>query len=129
MGEKHLARCEARIAASLERIVRGQRRAAAARVLTRPLRGGSEGHDHPVTPIGLRGRIRAMLRGGNLPPLMSRRCWLGQGHGDVCPLCTEAITSSQWQREVEAPPLGEVRVHALCFRMWFEESAWVEKSA
>jgi hypothetical protein len=129
MGFRNQRRCEARIAASLERIRRGRRRAAACRILIFPLCGGSEGHDHPVTPIGLRGRIRTMLQGGHLPPLMSRRSWLGQGHGDVCPLCTQMITSSQWEREVEAAPLGEVRVHAVCFRMWFEESAEVEKSA
>jgi hypothetical protein len=128
-SEALIAASRVLLLSSRERILRSRRRAAASQVLTRPLRGGADNHEYPVTPIGLRGRIRTMLNNGYLPPLTSRRSWLGQGHGDVCPLCTQTITPSHWQREVEAPPLGEVRVHTVCFRMWLEESGGLEKSA
>jgi hypothetical protein len=116
------------IAASRDRIQRSRRRAAASRTLTRPLRGAAGGSP-PITPIGLRARIREMLTTGCLPPLRQGRSWLGQGHGDVCPLCLQTITLEHWEREVDVEPLGEVRTHAVCFRMWHEESQRDENAA
>ena len=116
------------IAGSRALMARSRRRAAASRTLTRPLCGGTDS-SNPVTPIGLRARIRQMIDSGCLPRLTGSRAWLGQGHGDVCPLCALVITTAHWEREVEAAPLGEVRTHAVCFRMWFEESARLEKTA
>jgi hypothetical protein len=110
------------IAGSRALMARSRRLAAASRTLTRPLCGGADGSNNPVTPIGLRASIRQLLEDGHLPPLFDSRSWLGQGHGDVCLLCSQAITLAHWEREVEAPPLGEVRTHAVCFRMWVEES-------
>jgi hypothetical protein len=82
-----------------------------------------------VSPIGLRRRIREMIAGGLLPPLIDRRSWIGQGHGDPCLLCEQLITKAHWEHEVEIAPLGEIRTHGVCFRIWVEESEGLRKIA
>ena len=116
------------IIASLERIARSRRAILASRVLLRPIRG-SEGSGPTVSPIGLRRRIRGLIEAGALPALMDRRSWIGQGHGDACLLCEQDITPAHWEHEVELPPLGEIRAHAVCFRIWLEESQQLRKTA
>jgi hypothetical protein len=119
---------KAAILASLERIARSRRAILASRVLLRPIRG-SEGSGPTVSPIGLRGRIRGLIETGALPVLMDRRSWIGQGHGDACLLCEQKITAAHWEHEVEIAPLGEIRAHAVCFRIWLEESQQLRKTA
>jgi hypothetical protein len=82
-----------------------------------------------VSPIGLRRRIREMIASGQLPALVDRRSWIGQGHGDPCLLCDQLITVAHWEHEVEIAPLGEIRAHGVCFRIWLEESADLRKIA
>jgi hypothetical protein len=82
-----------------------------------------------VSPIDLRQRIREMIAVGVLPALVDRRSWIGQGHGAACALCEQLITAAHWEHEVDIPPVGEIRVHGVCFRMWLEESEQVRKIA
>ena len=70
-----------------------------------------------------------MIQTGELPALMDRRAWVGQGHGAPCLLCEQAITTGHWEHEVDIPPVGEIRAHAVCFRMWVEESLQLRKIA
>jgi hypothetical protein len=122
-------RSAAVIASSRLRIARSQRRIRASQVLTRPLQGGAGGSGPTVSPIGLRRRIREMIAAGQLPALVDRRSWIGQGHGDACLLCDQLITAAHWEHEVEIAPLGEIRTHGVCFRIWLEESADLRKIA
>jgi hypothetical protein len=117
------------IASSHLRIARSRRRIRASRVLTRPLQGGAAGSGPTVSPIGLRRRIREMIAVGRLPALADRRSWIGQGHGDACLLCDQLITAAHWEHEVEVAPLGEIRAHGVCFRIWLEESEEIRKIA
>lgn len=121
-------RSRATLVSSRLRIVRSRTRIRQSRLLTRPISGG-EGSGPTVTPIGLRRRIRSMIETGLLPALPDRRSWVGQGHGDTCLLCEQTITPSHWEREVEIAPIGEIRAHAVCFRIWVEESAQLRKTA
>lgn len=88
-----------------------------------------EGSGPTVSPIGLRRRIRDMIVGGQLPALIDRRSWIGQGHGQPCLLCEQMITPAHWEHEVEIAPLGEIRAHGVCFRIWVEESEDLRKIA
>jgi hypothetical protein len=115
------------VSASQLRIVRSRRRILASQVLTRPIRGG-EGSGPTVTPIGLRRRIRTMIEIGALPPLLDRRSWIGQGRGEPCLLCEQLITAAHWEHEIDVPS-GEIRAHAVCFRIWREESEQQRKTA
>ena len=116
------------IRSSRLRIMRSRQRIRASQVLTRPIRGG-EGSGPTVSPIGLRRRIREMIALGQLPALLDRRSWIGQGHGDPCLLCEQLITAAHWEHEVDIPPMGEIRAHGVCFRIWVEESEQVRKIA
>jgi len=107
------------ISSSRVRIMRSRRRIRASQILTRPIHGG-EGSGPTVSPIGLRRRIREMIAFGQLPVLLNRRSWTGQG---------QLITAAHWEHEVEIPPIGEIRAHGVCFRMWLEESEQVRKIA
>ena len=122
------SRSEASMRSSRERIARSRQRIRASRILTRPIRGG-DGSGPTVSPIGLRRRIRRMIEMGELPPLLDRRSWTGQGHGEKCLLCEQTITAAHWEHEVEILPLGEIRTHGVCFRMWLEESEQLRKTA
>jgi hypothetical protein len=122
------ARSVATLASSRLRIVRTKQRIRATKVLTRPICGG-EGSGPTVTPIGLRRRIRTMMETGQLPALTDRRSWIGQGHGEPCLLCEQLITSVHWEHEVDLLPVGEIRAHGVCFRIWLEESEQLRKSA
>ena len=122
------ARSAAAIASSRDRIVRSRRRIRASRILTRRIAGG-DGSGPTVSPIDLRRRIREMIVTGQVPPLLDRRSWIGQGHGQACLLCEQLITSTHWEHEVDIPPVGEIRVHGVCFRIWLEESEEVRKIA
>jgi hypothetical protein len=119
----------AAIASSRLRIARSRRCILASRVLTRPVRGGEGSSGPTVSPIGLRRRIRQMIENGMLPALTNRRSWIGQGHGEVCLLCEQRITAAHWEHEVEIPPIGELRAHGVCFRIWAEESEEIRKIA
>ena len=121
-------RSAAAIASSRVRIVRSRRRIRASRILTHRIAGG-DGSGPTVSPIDLRRRIRGMIVTGEVPPLLDRRSWIGQGHGQACLLCEQLITSGHWEHEVDAPPVGEIRVHGVCFRIWLEESEEVRKIA
>lgn len=125
------ARSLAILASSRLRITRTRRRILASNVLTRPLCGGegSSGSGPTVTPIGLRRRIRTMIETGELPALSDRRSWIGQGHGQPCLLCEQIITSAHWEHEVDILPMGEIRAHGVCFRIWLEESDQMRKTA
>ena len=116
------------IAASRLLIVRSRRRIRASQLLTKPIAGG-DGSGPTVSPIGLRARIRNMIAGGLLPALVDRRSWIGQGRGEMCLLCEQIITAAHWEHEVDIPPVGEIRAHAVCFRMWAEESEQARKIA
>jgi hypothetical protein len=116
------------ISSSRLRIIRSRQRIRASRVLTRPIRG-AEGSGPTVSPIGLRRRIREMIAFGQLPALLDRRSWIGQGHGQVCLLCEQLITTTHWEHEVDIAPLGEIRAHGVCFRIWAEESEQLRKIA
>ena len=123
-------RSDAAVASSRLRIARSRRRIVASRVLTRPVQGGDGNSSGPtVSPIGLRRRIREMIASGLLPPLVDRRSWIGQGHGEPCLLCEQLITAAHWEHEVEILPLGEIRTHGVCFRIWVEESEDLRKIA
>jgi hypothetical protein len=122
------ARSAASIASSRRLIARSRQRIRASRVLTRPI-AGAEGSGPTVSPIGLRRRIRDMIASGELPVLIDRRSWIGQGHGQRCLLCGQLITAAHWEHEVEFAPLGEIRTHGVCFRMWAEESEYLRKIA
>ena len=122
-------RSAAAIATSLLRIARSQRRIRASRVLIQPIQGGEGSSGPTVSPIGLRQRIRDMIGSGQLPPLVDRRSWIGQGHGRPCLLCEQLITAAHWEHEVDIAPLGEIRAHAVCFRIWLEESEQARKIA
>jgi|RhiMetdeSRZDD1v2_1073273.scaffolds.fasta_scaffold2040196_2 hypothetical protein len=122
------ARSEDLIVASRLRIARSRRRIAASRVLIRPVRG-SDGSGPTVSPIGLRRRIRTLIETGQLPALVDRRSWIGQGHGEPCALCDQLITAAHWEHEVDIMPRGEIRAHGVCFRIWSEESEQVRKTA
>ena len=110
------------------RIIRSSQRIRASRVLTRPHPGG-EGSGPTVSPIGLRRRIREMLLFGQLPALVDRRSWIGQGHGQTCLLCEQLITAAHWEHEVDIAPVGEIRAHGVCFRIWVEESEQLRRIA
>jgi hypothetical protein len=116
------------ISSSRLRIMRSRQRIRASQVLTRPIRGG-EGSGPTVSPIGLRRQIREMIALGQLPALLDRRSWIGQGHGEPCLLCEQIITAAHWEHEVEIPPMGEIRAHGVCFRIWVEESEQQRKIA
>jgi hypothetical protein len=116
------------ISSSRLRIMRSRQRIRASQVLTRPIRG-SEGSGPTVSPIGLRRRIREMIALGQLPALLARRSWIGQGHGQTCLLCEQLITAAHWEHEVEIAPMGEIRAHGVCFRIWVEESEQQRKIA
>ena len=116
------------IASSRLRIVRSRQRIRASRVLIHPVAGG-DGSGPTVSPIDLRRRIRDMLLTGQIPALLDRRSWIGQGHGEPCLLCEQMISSAHWEHEVDVPPVGEIRVHGVCFRIWLEESEQVRKIA
>jgi len=122
-------RSAAAITSSQARIARSRRRIRASRVLTRPIHGGEGGSGPTVSPIGLRARIREMIATGQLPALINRRSWTGQGHGHRCLLCEQLITAAHWEHEVEIAPLGEIRAHGVCFRIWVEESEQLRKIA
>lgn len=107
---------------------RNRRLIQASRALSRPIAGG-DGSGPRVSPIGLRRQIRDMIESGTLPVLPDRRSWIGQGHGDLCLLCEQTITPSHWEHEVDIPPIGEIRTHGVCFRIWVEESEGLGKSA
>jgi hypothetical protein len=117
------------IAQSRLRIAVSRQRIRASRVLTRAIRGGEGGSGPTVSPIGLRRRIHEMIATGQLPALVDRRSWIGQGHGASCLLCEQLITSAHWEHEVDIPPVGEIRAHAVCFRIWREESEQLRKIA
>lgn len=116
------------ISSSRLRIMRSRQRIRASHVLTRPIRGG-EGSGPTVSPIDLRRRIREMIALGQLPALLDRRSWIGQGHGDRCLLCEQLISAAHWEHEVEIAPMGEIRTHGVCFRIWVEESEQQRKIA
>ncbi len=116
------------IASSRLRIVRSRQRIRASRVLIHPVTGG-DGSGPTVSLIDLRRRIRGMILTGQLPPLLDRRSWIGQGHGEPCLLCEQMISSAHWEHEVDVLPVGEIRVHGVCFRIWLEESEQVRKIA
>jgi len=116
------------ISSSRVRIMRSRQRIRASQVLTRPIHGG-EGSGPTVSPIGLRRRIREMIAFGQLPALLSRRSWTEKGHGETCLLCEQLITAAHWEHEVEIPPIGEIRAHGVCFRIWAEESEQIRKIA
>ena len=122
------ARSEALIVASRLRIARSRLRIAASRVLSRPV-SGSDGSGPTVSPIGLRRRIRTLIEIGQLPALVDRRSWIGQGHGEACALCDQPITAAHWEHEVDIMPRGEIRAHGVCFRIWGEESEQLRKTA
>ena len=122
-------RSVAAIARSRVRIARSRQRIQASRVLTRPLQGGSGSSGPTVSPIDLRRRIREMIATGQLPALTNRRSWIAQGHGAPCLLCDQLITAAHWEHEVDVPPLGEIRAHGVCFRIWAEESEQLRKIA
>jgi len=122
-------RSAAAITSSQLRIARSRRRIRASRVLTRLIQGGEGSSGPTVSPIGLRSRIREMIATGQLPALNNRRSWVGQGHGDRCLLCEQVITAAHWEHEVEIAPLGEIRTHGVCFRIWVEESEQLRKIA
>jgi hypothetical protein len=117
------------LASSRLRIAHSRRLIRASRVLTYRISGGDGGSGPTVSPIGLRKRIRGLVLTGLLPPLTSRRSWVGQGHGEACLLCEQIITAAHWEHEVEIAPLGEIRAHGVCFRIWFEESEPLRQSA
>ena len=125
----NLSRSATAIASSRLRILRSHRLIRASRLLTTPIRGGDGTGGPTVSPIGLRRRIREMIEVGQLPPLVDRRSWIGQGHGQVCLLCEQMITAAHWEHEVEILPFGEIRTHGVCFRMWLEESEQRRKIA
>jgi hypothetical protein len=127
-GDSMDPRSAAAITSSRLRIARSHRRIRASRVLVRVVAGG-DGSGPTVSPIDLRRRIREMIVIGQIPPLLDRRSWIGQGHGQPCLLCEQAITSAHWEHEVDVPPVGEIRVHGVCFRMWLEESQEARKIA
>ena len=116
------------ISSSRLRIMRSRQRIRASQVLTRPIQGG-EGSGPTVSPIDLRRRIREMIALGQLPALLDRRSWIGQGHGQPCLLCDQLITAAHWEHEVEIAPMGEIRTHGVCFRIWVEESEQQRKIA
>jgi len=122
-------RSVAAIAQSRLRIAASRRRIRASQVLTRTIRGGEGGSGPTVSPIGLRRRIQEMIATGLLPPLADRRSWIGQGHGAPCLLCEQIITTAHWEHEVDIPPVGEIRTHGVCFRIWAEESEQRRKIA
>ena len=122
-------RSAAAVASSHLRIARSRRLIRASRVLTRPIQGGEGSSGPTVSPIGLRRHIRQMIESGLLPALANRRSWIGQGHGEPCLLCDQLITAAHWEHEVEIPPLGELRAHGVCFRIWAEESEGIRKIA
>jgi hypothetical protein len=97
--------------------------------MVRNLRSRPEASGPTVTPIDLRRRIRRMIERGTLPALADRHSRLGQGRGETCPLCGQPITTIHWAYEVLVPPVGEIRAHAVCFRIWAEESAQLRKTA
>jgi hypothetical protein len=109
------------------RTIRSRQRLRASRELTQPTKG--EGSGPTVSPIGLRQRIREMIAFGQLPALPDRRSWIGQGHGQACLLCEQLITGAHWEHEVDIAPVGEIRTHGVCFRIWFEESEQLRKIA
>jgi hypothetical protein len=113
------ARSADNISSSRRRITRSRQR---------PIQGG-EGSGPTVSPIGLRRRIREMLVFGQLPALIDRRSWIGQGHGQPCLLCEQLITAAHCEHEVDLAPLGEIRAHGVCFRIWVEESEQLRKIA
>jgi hypothetical protein len=122
-------RSAAAIVSSHLRIARSRRRILASRVLTHRIQGGEGSSGPTVSPIDLRRRIREMIADGLLPPLVDRRSWIGQGHGAPCLLCEQLISATHWEHEVDLPPIGEIRVHGVCFRMWLEESEQLRKIA
>ena len=122
------ARSSEVISSSRLRIIRSRQAIRASHVLTRPIQGG-QGSGPPVSPIGLRRRIREMIAFGQLPVLLDRRSWTGQGHGQACLLCEQLITFAHWEHEVEIAPLEEIRAHGVCFRIWLEESEDLRKIA
>ena len=122
-------RSAAAIASSRLRIARSRLLIRASRVLSRPIRGAEGGSGPTVSPIGLRQRIRQLIESGQLPALTTRRSWIGQGSGAKCLLCEQLITAAHWEHEVEILPLGELRAHGVCFRMWVEESEEIRKIA
>ena len=74
-------------------------------------------------------RIRTLIEIGQLPALVDRRSWIGQGHGEACALCDQPITAAHWEHEVDIMPRGEIRAHGVCFRIWGEESEQLRKTA
>jgi hypothetical protein len=122
-------RSAAAIAESRLRIAASRQSIRASRILTRAIRGGEGGSGPTVSPIGLRRRIHELIATGQLPALLDRRSWTGQGHGASCLLCEQLITAAHWEHEVDIPPIGEIRAHAVCFRIWREESEQLRKIA
>lgn len=97
--------------------------------MVRNRRSRPEASGPTVTPIDLRHRIRRLIEHGTLPALADPRSRLDQGRGETCLLCGQPLTPIHWAYEVRIPPVGEVRAHALCFRIWAEESAQQRKTA
>jgi hypothetical protein len=70
----------------------------------------------------VRARIRHLSETGEIPcDETPERLWAGPGTGDTCAVCTEDISPTETEFEVDLASGKVLRVHRRCYSLWLEE--------
>jgi hypothetical protein len=69
----------------------------------------------------IRSRIRQMLETGDLPCEEPEKTWAGNGGGDHCAACGEAIRRDEVEFEVDLKSGWTLRLHRGCHDIWIDE--------
>jgi hypothetical protein len=69
----------------------------------------------------IRGRIREMVRTGDLPCEDPVGTWGGKGHGKRCAACLEPIASNEVEFEVALASGKTMLLHLACHMIWLDE--------
>ena len=80
--------------------------------------GENEGSDMDLAFI--RARVRQLIETGTLP-CETGKTWAGRGVGDTCVACTEPISATEIEFEVDLASGETVRLHSRCHEIWTQE--------
>jgi hypothetical protein len=70
----------------------------------------------------VRARIRLLNETGVIPcDETPDRLWAGPGTGDTCAVCTEHISPTETEFEVDLSSGVTLRLHRRCYMLWLDE--------
>jgi hypothetical protein len=76
-----------------------------------------------VEEVAIRARIRELLETKTLPCDEPRATWAGNGGGQRCVACTNAIAPTEIEFEVDLASGLTLRLHRRCHDIWRQECA------